>query len=200
MATREKQDKVITFCNRSGDPISDSISAIYDSHDTADADATAGVYSDENENESEADEYSNEGHYDSDNEGPGIALENEAPKYGENPGVLPTEIPGVPANTTAPAGNTRVPANEGSTGVLTEGSTGVHLEEDTDLGSSDGDNDNPPPLLARTANEDDSDEEDDEDADGSYDIESHHDETPDEEVYHPESMTPSVQRTHGLRP
>jgi hypothetical protein len=30
MATRKKQDKVITFCNISGDPISDSISALYD--------------------------------------------------------------------------------------------------------------------------------------------------------------------------
>jgi hypothetical protein len=77
------------------------------------------------------------------------------------------------------------------------------IEEDTDLGNSDGDNDNPPPLLSRTANEDDSDDEDDEDdedVDDSKDIESHHDETPDEKVYHPDSMTPSVQRTHGLRP
>jgi hypothetical protein len=93
-----------------------------------------------------------------------------------------------------------VPIIEGNTGMLTEGSTVVHLEEDTDLGNSDGDNDNLPPLLAGTANEDDSDYEDDEDVDDSNDIESHHDETPDEKVYHPDSMTSSVQRTHGLRP
>jgi hypothetical protein len=49
MATREKQDKVITFCNRSGDPISDSISALYDSPDTTYANAAAGVYIDEND-------------------------------------------------------------------------------------------------------------------------------------------------------
>jgi hypothetical protein len=55
METREKQDKVIIFCNRSGDPISDSISALYDSLDTTDANAAAGVYSDEN-NKNENDE------------------------------------------------------------------------------------------------------------------------------------------------
>jgi hypothetical protein len=121
----------------------------------------------------------NKGQYKGDNEGPGIMLENQAPEYGENPDILPAKIPGLPANTTAHTESTGVPANEGSTGVpitgrntrvLTEGSTGVHLEEDTDLGKNDGDNDNPPPLLARTANEDDSDDEDDEDVDNSNDI------------------------------
>jgi hypothetical protein len=76
-------------------------------------------------------------------------------------------------------GSRGVPINEGKTGLLTEGSTGVHLEKDTDLGNIDGDNDNPPPLLARTANEHESDDEDDEDVDDSNDIESHHDENPD---------------------
>jgi hypothetical protein len=56
MATGEKQDKVISFCNRSGDPISDSISALYNIPDTIDANAAAGVYSDEND-ENENDEY-----------------------------------------------------------------------------------------------------------------------------------------------
>jgi hypothetical protein len=171
MATREKQDKVITFFNRSGDPISDSISALYDSPNPIDVNAAAGVYSDEND---ENDEYTNEGQYNGDNEGPGITLENQAPEYGEKPDILPAEIPAVPANTTAPTERTGDPENEGSTGVpitggntglLTDGSTGVHLEEDTDLGNNDGDNYNPPPLLARTANEDDSDDEDDEDED-----------------------------------
>jgi hypothetical protein len=161
------------------------------------------VYSDEND---ENDEYTNEGQYNGDNEGPGITLENQAPEYGENPDVLPAEIPGVPANTTAPTESTGVPANETSTGVsaieeitgvLTEGSAGVHPEEpeeDTDPGNSDGDNDSPPPLLARTSNEDDSDNEDDENGDNSNDG------TPDGEVCQPDSMTPSVQLTHGLRP
>jgi hypothetical protein len=49
MATCEKQDKVITFCNRLGDPISDSISVLYDSPDTTDANAATGVYNDEND-------------------------------------------------------------------------------------------------------------------------------------------------------
>jgi hypothetical protein len=152
------------------------------------------------------DDYTNEEQYNGDNEGPGITLENQAPEYGENPDVLPAEIPGVPANTTAPTESTGVPANEGSTvvpaiedstGVLTEGSAVVHPKEpkeDTDPSNSDGDKNNPPPLLLRTANEDDSDDEDDEDDDNSNDG------TPDEEVCHPDLMTPSVQRTHGLRP
>jgi hypothetical protein len=125
----------------------------------------------------------------------------------------------VPANTTAPTESTGVSANEGSTvvpaieeitgvltegsagvhstGVLTEGSSGVHPEEpeeETDPGNSDGGSDNPPPLLARTAKKDDIDDEDDEDGYISNDG------TPDEEVCHPDSVTPSVQRTHGLRP
>jgi hypothetical protein len=199
MATRENQDKVITFYNRSGDRISDSISALYDSPDTTDVNAAAEVYTDENDDEN--DNYTN-----GDNECPGTTLENQTPKYGENPNVLPAEIPEVPANTTAPTESTGVPANEMSTGVpvieestgeLTEGSAGVHPEEpeeDTYPGNSDGDNDNPPPMLARTANEDHSNDEDDENGDNiNYG-------TPDGEVCHPDSMTPSVQRTHGLRP
>jgi hypothetical protein len=132
--------------------------------------------------------------------------------------VLSTEIPGVPINTiaptiepTAPTKSTGVPiedktgtVSEGITGVLTEGSTGVRtgvpLEGNIFLASSDGDNDNPPPLVARTANESDIDDEDDNDADDTNTIESHHNEIPDEEVYHPDSMNPSVQQTHGLRP
>jgi hypothetical protein len=88
--------------------------------------------------------------------------------------------------------------------VLTEGSTGVRtgvpLRGNTGLTNSDGDNDNPSPLVARTADESDSDDEDDNDADGTNAIESHHDDIPDDEVYHPHSMTSSVQRTYGLRP
>jgi hypothetical protein len=76
----------------------------------------------------------------------------------------------------------------------------VPLEENTGLANNDKDSDNPPQLVAHTANDNVSDDEDNDDADGNNAIESHHDETPDEEIYHPESMTPSVQRTHGLMP
>jgi hypothetical protein len=117
MATREKQDKVITFCDRSGDPISDSITALYDIPGTKGADAAAGVYSNENENETdEHDENESETRYTTDegrdggdNEVPGIALENEEPNYGETPGVMPTEIPGVPINTIEPTTKPTVP-------------------------------------------------------------------------------------------
>jgi hypothetical protein len=72
------------------------------------------VYSDEND-ENENNEYTNEEKYDGDNRGPGITIEKQAPEYGENPDVLPAEIPGVPTNNTAPTESTGVPANEGST-------------------------------------------------------------------------------------
>jgi hypothetical protein len=66
MATREKQDKVITFSNRSVNPIPDSTPTPYDSPDTHDINAAAGVYNDDNEEEQ----------YNGDNEGPGITLED----------------------------------------------------------------------------------------------------------------------------
>jgi hypothetical protein len=66
MATREKQDTVITFSNRSGNPIPDSTPTPYDIPDTPDVNAAAGVYNDDNEEEQ----------YNGDNEGPGITLED----------------------------------------------------------------------------------------------------------------------------
>jgi hypothetical protein len=109
MATREKQDKVITFSNRSGHPIPDSTPTPYASPDTPNANAAAGVYNDDNEEEQ----------YKGDNEGPGITLQDQSPEYGENPDAPPVEIPGVPANATDPAESTGVPTHEmeGSTGV-----------------------------------------------------------------------------------
>jgi hypothetical protein len=115
--------------------------------------------------------------------------------------TAPTESTGVPE--IEPEGNTGVPAIEQGTGVLTEGSTGVHHEENTGPDNGHGDDDNPPPMSARTASEDDSDDEDDGDdgdSDNSNGTDPQHDGNPDEEVCHPDSMTPSVQRTHGLRP
>jgi hypothetical protein len=114
MATREKQDKVITFSNRSGNPIPDSTPTPYDSPDTPDVNAAAGAYNDDNEEEHEEEQYNG------DNEGPGITLKDHSPEYGE------VEIPGMTAN--APAESTGVPTNEmeGSTGVPAIGeSTGV---------------------------------------------------------------------------
>jgi hypothetical protein len=59
----------------------------------------------------------------------------------------------------------------------------------------DGDNEHdsngpPPPLSPRSDYTSDSDDEDDEPDE----------EIPDDEVYHPDTMTPSVQSTYGLRP
>jgi hypothetical protein len=58
--------------------------------------------------------------------------------------------------------------------------------------------DNPPPI-GPPRSEDDSDD-DDNDTDVDDDIETSHDEIPEDEVYHPESMTPSIQIIHSLRP
>jgi hypothetical protein len=80
----------------------------------------------------------------------------------------------------------------------------VHLdepEENPDPDNGNGGDKNPPPLSARTDNEDDSEDEDDGDGDNINAPDPNHDAPSDEEVvYHPDSMTPSVQRTHGLRP
>jgi hypothetical protein len=46
----------------------------------------------------------------------------------------------------------------------------------------------------------DSDNEDDEAAGNNDGIEDHHSEMPNEELYHPDTMTPSVQRTYNLIP
>jgi hypothetical protein len=61
--------------------------------------------------------------------------------------------------------------------------------------------DNPSPLGPPTSDDDsDSDDEDDDAAGNNDGIEAHHSEIPNEEVYHPDTMTPSVQRMYGLRP
>jgi hypothetical protein len=55
-------------------------------------------------------------------------------------------------------------------------------------------NDVPPPLVSRqsTTYDEDSDDDEDEEEQGE--------EIPDDEVYHPDTMTPSIQSTYGLRP
>jgi hypothetical protein len=113
--------------------------------------------------------------------------------------------------TTEDGGNTGVHTPE----VTTEdgGNTGVHSEtaedggvagvrmETTGVVINENNEDNPPPLKPSTNDSDsDSDDEDDDAGEGNDGFETHHDEIPGEEVYHPDTMTPSVQRTYGLRP
>jgi hypothetical protein len=69
----------------------------------------------------------------------------------------------------------------------------------TEPGSND--DDNPPSLGTPTSDDDsDSDDDDDDDAGENGGIKTRQSEMPDDEVYHPDTMTPSVQRTYGLRP
>jgi hypothetical protein len=241
MAAREKQDKTITFCDRSGVPITDD----YDSTSNND-DAAAGVYNGQ-------DGQDGNDEFDPTNEPPGISLESEDTGTHENTGVAtdiadgtdtrvapadtgttattgvapttdavmptgttgvgPGEITGVTPTVTPtgntgvhPDGNTGVAPTE-TTGVHPDGNTGVAPTENTEVETSDtitlateeplgsaGDDAGPPPLAAR-GEESDPDDSDDEDG-----AEESHNEIPDEEVYHPGRMTPSIQRTHGLRP
>jgi hypothetical protein len=81
----------------------------------------------------------------------------------------------------------------GTPGVAHEGASAI------EPGSND--TDNPPPLGPPTSDDDsDSDDDDDDSAGDNYGIETHHSETTDDEVYHPDTRTPSVQQTYGLKP
>jgi hypothetical protein len=102
------------------------------------------------------------------------------------PGVDPEEIPGV--------------NHEDTPGVVPDEIPGLDpaeipgVEENND---ADADPDNDPPPLGPDA-----DSSDDEDSDGGEEESEHpdNDYNSPEAVYHPKSMTPSVQRVHGLRP
>jgi hypothetical protein len=69
--------------------------------------------------------------------------------------------------------------------------------ESTEHDSSDADD--PPPLGSSTIGNASDDEGDDADEENDG-IETHHDDIPNEEVYHPDNMTPSIKQTFGLMP
>jgi hypothetical protein len=102
------------------------------------------------------------------------------------PGVDPEEIPGVNPEDTSGV------APEEISGVDPEEIPGVDENNDADA-----DPDNNPPPLGPGA-----DISDDEDSDGDEEDQDHPENEDDSPVavYHPESMAPSVQRVHGLRP
>jgi hypothetical protein len=195
MAEREQQEKTITFSDRSRNAITDT----YDSPVKDTDEAAAGVY----DNELGPDNGPN-------NEAPGIAVEQ--PEAGTTPGV-PAEddaTPGVTAEDDATPGVTHheitgVPNNErtmeqdaknqgGTTGVDPEGITAATSINEGMTGT----NDNPPPLGPPSTEYDSDDDDDGTDANNG--IDTSHNEIPEDHVYHPESMTPSIQRIHGLRP
>jgi hypothetical protein len=195
MAEREQQDKTITFSDRSGYEITN----IYDSPVKDTDEASAGVY--------DGDHVPDDG---PDNEAPGIEVGQ--PESSVTPGV-PAEdgvTPGVPAENDMTPG---VPAEDDVTpGVIAEyGATPevTHNEitgvapEGIAAGTSDnegatGTDDNLPPLVP-PGTEYESDDDDD-DADANNGVKTSHNEISEDQVYHPESMTPSIQRVHGLHP
>jgi hypothetical protein len=97
------------------------------------------------------------------------------------PGVDPEEIPGVNPEDTPGVVPDEIP------GVDPDEIPGVDENNDVDA-----DPDNDPPPLGPDADSSGGDEEDPDHPENKED-------SP-EAVYHPESMTPSVQRVHGLRP
>jgi hypothetical protein len=195
MSEREQQDKTITFSDRPGNKITN----IYDSPVEDTDEAAAGVY--------DGDHRPDDG---PDNEAPGIAVEK--PESSVTPGVPDEDgvTPRVPAENGMTPG---VPVEDGVTpGVIDEDGanpevthheiTGV-APEGIAAGTSNnegatGTDDNPPPLiLSGTAYESD---DDGDDADANNGIEKSHNEISEDQVYHPYSITPSIQRVHGLRP
>jgi hypothetical protein len=224
MALREKQEKTITFSDRSGNIINDvsdnpddetveTVARVNDEdegHDNDDdegppitmdqdstvenddADRTTGVEQDSTVEDDDADRTTGvdtDGTTDGADRTTGVATEGTTGvSNGENDttGVAAEEggttgVPqDAPTNTEVDDGITQVEVvgsgmSVGTTGVLPKGTTLSDLNEEDD---------NPPPLGGPRS--DDSDiYDDDED---QYD------------TYHPNTMTPSVQRAHGLRP
>jgi hypothetical protein len=118
---------------------------------------------------------------------PGVPAED-----GVTPGVTAEDgvIPGVTAEDEE---NTDVTHHE-ITGVAPEG---IRTETSGNERTTTPDN-NPPPLGPSGTEYDSGD--DDDDASANNGVETSHNEIPEDQVYHPDSMTPSIQRVHGLRP
>jgi hypothetical protein len=199
MAEREQQDKTITF----GDRSRNEITKIYDSPVEDTDEAAAGVY--------DGDHGPDDGpNNEATNEAPGIAVEQ--PESSVTPG-MPDEdgvTPGVPAKNGMTPG---VTAEDGVTpGVTAENEenpevthreiTGVAPEGiatgTIDNEGTTGSDDNPPPLVPSGTEYESDDDDDDEGANNG--VETSHNEISEDQVYHPDSMTPSIQRVHGLRP
>jgi hypothetical protein len=100
----------------------------------------------------------------------------------EIPGVMdahdfPGVIPGVPQDNEAKA-------------VTSYEITGVPNEENPGMSGEESEEE----LKSTSASADNNDDE------GKEDDDARNVETPDEEIYHPDIITPSIQRIHGLRP
>jgi hypothetical protein len=189
MAEREQQNKTITFSDRSGNKITN----LYESPAKDTDEAAAGVY--------DGDHGPDDGpNNEATNEAPGIAVEQ--PESSMTPGVpaedgvtsgVPAEDSVTPGVTTEDEENTDVTHHE-ITGVAPEGiATGTSGNERTTAPDN-----NSPPLRPSGTEYDSGD--DDDDASANNGVETSHNEIPENQVYHPDSMTPSIQRVHGLRP
>jgi hypothetical protein len=112
---------------------------------------------------------------------PGVGAQHEIPGVGDDPTYL-----------------TQQQANAG-----TDNEDDAQQQANADTDDEDED-DAPPPLQPRNDDEDSDNEDDETEGTNTHeetdddDVEGH--EIPDDEVYHPDTMTPSVQSTYGLRP
>jgi hypothetical protein len=172
IAEREQQNKTITFSDRSGNEITN----VYDSPAANAHEANAGVY---NEDHGPDDGPNNE----ATNEAPGITVEQ--PENSMTPGV-PAEDGGTPGVTAEDGMIPGVTDEDGVTpgvtaedGVTTEGIEVTTAPDDN------------PSTLVPSGTEYDSGDEDDDVIDDNG-VETSHDEISEDEVYHPDSMTPSI--------
>jgi hypothetical protein len=118
-----------------------------------------------------------------------------AAEDGVTPGVIPDGITGVIAY----HGTTGVPTEHEAEEAKTQDAVAPEvITSATDINERSADtysaDDNPPPPLRPPRSEEDSDDDSDDEEDGDDS-----NEVPENEVYHPASMTPSIQRLHGLR-
>jgi hypothetical protein len=202
MAIKEKQDKTITIHDRSGTPITD----LYDSPNDETDEAAAGVRNGNKEAANEAEgitieQHDNDTDYDGTVNGD-ITGTTETTNHGNDTGVTTDdgEVTGVSTEDGEVTGihteTTGVVLNDDAPSEQHPGTPGVSREP-TEHDNSDADD--PPPLGSSTIGNDSDDEGNDADEENDG-IETPHDDIPNEEVYHPDTMTPSIQRTYGLRP
>jgi hypothetical protein len=151
---------------------------------------------DESHNTEEEDE---DAHQEEDDEAPGLQMAHtdapvlipKPPEVQDDlPGVqdelpgLQDELPGVPDEDEFPEVPAEIPGVQTCT---------IHDNAPGSGDAADG-NDDAPPLRSNAEDNNDSDDEDDKDSDAREQ------EIPDDEVFHPNTTTPSVQSTYALRP
>jgi hypothetical protein len=205
LTERDKQDGNLEFTDRNGNSFVD---IQYEGDANQPADGDAGV---DEEDTLEHEEYVNkpeQENNDTDDEAPGIHMDipgviEDMGTTGlpENTPGIPKGIPGVPVETIAPCEyeielpvDPEPPQTETEEHTTNPESSGQNepMAPPTEEDNEDEDENEAPPQLTSIQSTTDSDDDEKEEEQGK--------EIPDDEVYHPDTMTPSIQSTYGLRP